>query len=106
MGATGTFEATRLAAGRKNHNSFEINGSKGSIIFDLERLNELQVYFEDDPDDVGGFRTVMVTEPDHPYMGAYWPPGHIIGYEHTFIHTVKDLLDGISAGEPRAGPDL
>lgn len=101
-GATGTFEASRLAAGRKNYNSFEINGSKGSVVFDLERLNELQVYFEDDPDDVGGFRTVMVTEPDHPYMGAYWPPGHIIGYEHTFIHAIKDLLDGISAGESPA----
>ena len=101
-GAMGTFEATRLAAGRKNHNSFEINGSSGSLVFDLERMNELQVYFEDDPPETKGFRTVMVTEPDHPYTGAWWPPGHIIGYEHTFVHTIKDLLDGIAAGESPA----
>ncbi len=98
-GAMGTFEATRLAPGRRNHNSFEINGSNGSLVFDLERMNELQVYFEDDPQETKGFRTVMVTEPDHPYIGAWWPPGHIIGYEHTFVHTVKDLMDGIAAGE-------
>ena len=97
--AVGTFEATRLAPGRKNHNSFEINGSGGSLVFDLERMNELKVYFEDDLAEAGGFRTVLVTEPDHPYAGAWWPPGHIIGYEHTFVHTVKDLLDGIAAGK-------
>jgi predicted dehydrogenase len=97
-GAMGTFEAARLAPGRKNHNSFEINGSKGSILFDQERMNELEVYFEDDPPDVKGFRTVIVTEPDHPYAGAWWPPGHILGYEHTFVHTIKDHLDGIAAG--------
>jgi predicted dehydrogenase len=98
-GAIGTFEATRLAPGRKNRNSFEINGSKGSLVFDLERMNELEVYFVDDPADLQGFRTVMVTEPHHPYVGAWWPPGHIIGYEHTFVHTVKDLLDAIAAGK-------
>ena len=101
-GATGTFEATRLAAGRKNHNSFEINGSGGSVAFDLERMNELQVYLEDDGPQVKGFRTVLVTDPDHPYMEGWWPPGHIIGYEHTFVHTIKDLLDGIGAGESPA----
>jgi predicted dehydrogenase len=101
-GAMGTFEATRLAPGRKNHNSFEINGSTGSLIFDLELMNELEVYFEDDPPETKGFRTVMVTEPEHPYVGAWWPPGHIIGYEHTFVHTIKDLLDGIAAGESPA----
>ena len=101
-GATGTFEATRLAAGRKNHNSFEINGSRGSVAFDLERMNELQVYLEDDEPDVKGFRTVLVTEPNHPYMEGWWPPGHIIGYEHTFVHTIKDLLDGIGAGQSPA----
>jgi predicted dehydrogenase len=98
-GAVGTFEATRLAPGRKNHNSFEINGSNGSLVFDLERMNELQVYFADEPAEASGFRTVMVTEPDHPYVRAWWPPGHIIGYEHTFVHTIKDLLDGIAAGK-------
>jgi predicted dehydrogenase len=101
-GAMGTFEVTRLAPGRKNRNSFEINGSKGSVAFDLERMNELEVYFEDDPPEVRGFRTVMVTEQEHPYLGAWWPPGHILGYEHTFVHTVKDLLDGIGAGESPA----
>jgi predicted dehydrogenase len=98
-GAMGTFEATRLAPGRRNRNSFEINGSKGSIVFDLERMNELQVYFVDDEEDVQGFRDVIVTEPTHPYAGAWWPPGHILGYEHTFVHAVKDLMDGISAGK-------
>jgi len=98
-GATGAFEASRLAPGRKNKNSFEINGSEGSIVFDLERMNELQVCFTGDSPEVGGFRTVMVTEPEHPYMEAWWPPGHILGYEHTFIHAVKDLLDGIGKGK-------
>jgi predicted dehydrogenase len=98
-GAIGTFEATRLAPGRKNHNSFEMNCSKGSLAFDLERMNELEVYLEDEAPEARGFRTVLVTEPDHPYMQGWWPPGHIIGYEHTFIHTVKDLLDGIAGGK-------
>ena len=97
-GAIGTFEATRFAAGRRNQNSFEVNGSKGSVAFDLERMNELEVFFVDDEADVQGFRTVNVTEPDHPYAGAWWPPGHILGYEHTFVHTIKDLMDGIKAG--------
>jgi predicted dehydrogenase len=101
-GAMGTFEATRLAPGRRNHNAFEINGSGGSLAFDLERMNELCVYFEDDEPDVKGFRTVLVTEPEHPFMGAWWPPGHIIGYEHTFVHTIRDFLDGIAAGKSPA----
>jgi predicted dehydrogenase len=98
-GAVGTFEATRLAPGRKNRNSFEINGSAGSVVFDLERMNELEVYLAEDPPESRGFRTVLVTEPEHPYTGAWWPPGHIIGYEHTFTHTVRDLLEGIAIGE-------
>ena len=101
-GAMGTFEATRFAAGRRNENAFEINGSKGSVAFNLERMNELEVFFVDDEADVQGFRTVNVTEPDHPFAGAWWPPGHIIGYEHTFVHTMKDLMDGIGAGESPA----
>ena len=101
-GAIGTFEATRFAAGRRNQNSFEINGSKGSLAFDLERMNELEVFFTEDDPDVQGFRTVNVTEPDHPYAGAWWPPGHILGYEHTFVHTMKDLMDGIEAGQSPA----
>ena len=101
-GAIGTFEATPLVPGRKAHESFEINGSNGSILFDLERMNELKVHFEDDPPEASGFRTVLATEPEHPYMEAWWPPGHTIGYEHTFVHTVKDLLDGIATGKSPA----
>lgn len=94
-GAIGTFEATRFATGRRNRNSFEINGSRGSIVFDLERLNELQFFSLDDPQESQGFRTILVTEPVHPYMSAWWPAGHIIGWEHTFTHGVLDLLNGI-----------
>jgi predicted dehydrogenase len=101
-GATGTFEGTRLAPGRRNYNSFEVNGSNGSIAFNLERLNELQVFFADDPAGLQGFRTINVTEADHPYAAAWWPAGHIIGYEHTFVHAIKDLLDGIHAGQTPA----
>jgi len=97
-GAIGTVEATRMALGRKNYNRFEINGSRGSVAFDLERMNELEVYLESDPPNVRGFRTALVTESSHPYMKAWWPPGHIIGYEHTFTHTVFDLLEAIAKG--------
>ena len=96
-GAMGTFEASPLVSGRKAKESFEINGSRGSIVFDLERMNELLVHFEDEKP--AGFRTILVTEPEHPYVAGWWPPGHTIGYEHTFVHTVKDLLDGIRTGE-------
>jgi predicted dehydrogenase len=97
-GAMGTIEATRMAPGRKNFNRFEINGSLGSVAFDLERMNELEVYFESDPAATRGFRRILVTEKVHPYISAWWPPGHIIGYEHTFTHTVFDLLEGIADG--------
>jgi len=95
-GALGTIEATRMAPGRKNHNRFEINGSAGSVAFDLERLNELEVYFEADPPGVRGFRTVLVTERSHPFISAWWPPGHIVGWEHTFVHMVYDLLEAVA----------
>lgn len=98
-GATGTFEATRMAAGRRNFNSFEINGSLGSVVFNLERLNELKVYFREDEAGLQGFRTINVTEGDHPYTAAWWPAGHIIGWEHTHVHVVKDMLDGIKSGK-------
>jgi len=97
-GALGTIEATRLAPGRKNFNRFEINGSKGSVAFNLERMNELEVYFTSDGPLTRGFRTVLVTEAEHPFVKAWWPPGHILGYEHTFVHTVFDLLEGIRKG--------
>jgi predicted dehydrogenase len=95
-GAIGTIEATRMAPGRKNYNRFEINGSKGSLAFDLERMNELELYLEADQQRVRGFRRILVTEGVHPYVKAWWPPGHIIGYEHTFTHTVYDLLEGMA----------
>ena len=99
-GALGTIEATRMATGRKNANRFEINGSEGSIAFDLERLNELEVYLESDAREVRGFRTINVTDRSHPWVGAWWPPGHIIGYEHTFTHTVYELLEAIADDRP------
>ncbi|UCH22678.1 MAG: Gfo/Idh/MocA family oxidoreductase [Deltaproteobacteria bacterium] len=94
-GALGSFEATRFAPGRKNYNYFEIYGSKGSLIFDLERMNELQFFSNEDPDDSQGFRTILATEPSHAYVEGWWPPGHIIGYEHEFVHAVVDFLDAI-----------
>jgi predicted dehydrogenase len=98
-GALGSFEVSRFANGRANYNSFEINGSKGSIMFNLERMNELNVLFADDASDVKGYRNVLVTDGGaHPYVGAWWPAGHIIGWEHTFTHGVYDLLNGIAAG--------
>lgn len=95
-GAMGTFEATRFAYGRKNHKTFEIYGSKGAIRFNLERLNELEVYFQDDPPHLKGFRTIIVTEGIHPYTANWWPPGHTIGYEHAFIHMVYELIQSIA----------
>lgn len=94
--AMGTIEATRLAPGRKNYNRFEINGSRGSLAFNLERMNELELYLEADRRAVKGFRTILVTESGHPFIKAWWPPGHIIGYEHTFTHTIYDLLEAMA----------
>jgi len=92
-GALGSVEGSRFAPGRKNHNRFEINGSKGSIVWDLERLNELQLYVEEGPN--SGFRDVIATDAKHPYVSAWWPPGHLVGYEHSFTHTVHDFVQGI-----------
>jgi predicted dehydrogenase len=97
-GALGSFEATRFAAGRRNFNSFELNGSKGSLVFNLERMNELQYYNVDDPDGNQGFRTINVGEASQPYMEAWWPAGHIIGWEHTFTHEFADFLGAIDSG--------
>ncbi len=100
-GARGTIEGTRVAAGRKNYNRFEVNGSRGSLAFDLERMNELEVYKTSDPASQRGFRTILVTEPGHhPFFKSWWPPGHIIGYEHTFTHTIYDFLEGLAKGRP------
>ena len=98
-GALGSFEATRFAVGRKNYNYFEIYGSKGAIIFNLERMNELQYFSADDPDYAQGFRTILATEPSHDYIAGWWPPGHIIGYEHEFVHAVVDFVNAIVKDE-------
>jgi predicted dehydrogenase len=98
-GAVGTFEATRFALGRKNYNRFEINGSKGSVVFNQERMNELEVYTEDTAAGTYGFRTINVTEGADPYSGHYWPSAHIIGYEHTFINLIFDAFNAFSKGE-------
>jgi predicted dehydrogenase len=96
-GAVGTIEATRFATGRKNAFRWEINGSNGSIAFDLERLNELQVHIAGSTpaDPAQGFRSVLVSEADHPFWQHWWPHGHIIGWEHTFVHELHHLLTAI-----------
>lgn len=95
-GALGSIEATRFAPGHRCTNSFEINGSKGSIKFDFERVNELEVYFTDDAEDVQGFRRVLATDASHAYMDAWWPAGHTIGYEHTFTHEMHEFMSAIA----------
>jgi predicted dehydrogenase len=97
-GALATYEASRFATGRKNALRVEINGSLGTLVFDLERLNELEFYEATGAGAEQGFKRVLVTEADHPYMSAWWPPGHIIGYEHSFTHEVRDFLAAVAAG--------
>ena len=99
-GALGSFMATRFASGRKNYLRFELFGSEGSFLFNLERLNEIQYFTRSEAGREQGFRTILATESDHPYISKWWPPGHIIGWEHTFIHEVGDLLTAIGANEP------
>jgi predicted dehydrogenase len=96
-GAIGTIESTRLALGRRNSFQWEINGSKASLAFDMERLNELQV-FRADGDRARGFKTVLVSEADHPFWEHWWPPGHIIGWGETFVHELHHLLTAIAGG--------
>ncbi|MGW4733763.1 Gfo/Idh/MocA family protein [Streptomyces shenzhenensis] len=97
-GALASFEATRYATGRKNSLRIELNGERGSLAFDLERLNELSYHDGTEPGTHAGFRRILVTEPDHPYLEAWWPPGHGLGYEHTFVHQARDLVHGIAEG--------
>ncbi len=101
-GVLANLEATRFAAGRKNHIAIEINGSKGSLYFDFEDMNRLKYFSGDDPKDRQGFRDILVTERGgiHPYVGHWWPPGHLIGYEHTFIHTIADFVNACVEGKP------
>ena len=101
QGAVGTVEASRFCPGRKNALSWEINGTRGSIAFDLERLNELRVHLPGSPSErhAQGFRTVLVSESDHPFWEHWWPPGHMIGWEHTLVHELHHLLCAVAAGE-------
>ncbi len=95
QGAIGSFEATRMSTGRKNALRIEVAGSKGAISFDLEDLNSLGFYDATAPADRQGFTKIMVTEPEHPYMEAWWPTGHTLGYEHGFTHQARDFIEGV-----------
>jgi predicted dehydrogenase len=97
-GAVATYEATRFATGRKNALRIEINGESGALAFDLERLNELEFHDPTVPAEVQGFTRILVTEPVHPYLSAWWPPGHLLGYEHSFTHEMRDLIHAIASG--------
>ncbi|MEU7803916.1 Gfo/Idh/MocA family oxidoreductase [Micromonospora arborensis] len=97
-GALATYEASRFATGRKNALRVEINGSLGTVVFDLERLNELEFYDATRPAVEQGFNRILVTEGEHPYMSAWWPPGHIIGYEHSFTHEMRDFIEAVASG--------
>jgi len=95
-GALGSIETTRYAAGRRNHHTFELYGSKGALTWNLEDMNRLGFYSNDDPENSPGFRSIMATERCHDYAKNWWPPGHIIGYEHSFVHAVADFLDAVA----------
>jgi predicted dehydrogenase len=99
-GSVGSFEATRYAVGCKNRNAFEIHGSKGMVRFDLEDLNRLDFLDATGPRNEQGARRLLVTGPDHPYAGNFWKPGHILGYEHTFIAALGDFLPALESGAP------
>ncbi|HST63828.1 MAG TPA: Gfo/Idh/MocA family oxidoreductase [Mycobacteriales bacterium] len=98
-GAIATYEAPRFATGRKNAIRVEVNGSTGSLAFDLERLNELEFLDGTEDPELQGFRRVVVTEPGHPYLSGWYPPGHVLGWGDTFVHEVKDLVDAVAAGK-------
>jgi predicted dehydrogenase len=100
-GALANLEATRYATGRKNRIKIEINGSDGSLEFNLEDLNRLKYFDNTAPLDRQGFADIIVTQQKgvHPYVGQWWPPGHIIGYEHTFVHTIADFVNAVAGGE-------
>ena len=99
-GAVANLDVTRNAPGRKNELSLSIFGTKGSIMFNLENLNELWMFDRDDPAGEQGYRRILVTESAHPYLSAWWPDGHIIGWEHTFTHQFFEFLTSIESGTP------
>jgi len=105
-GAVGAFEATRFAAGRKNGIHIEVNGARGSLVFDFERMNELRFHDHTAPQHLQGWTTIMATDSSHPYAGAWWPPGHIIGYEHGFINQLADELRFIGGELKEYHPDF
>jgi len=95
-GAIGSVEASRFAAGRKNYNCLEVNGEKGTLRFNLERMNELEVFWVgEEPKVTQGFHDVLVSEGYHPFWSNWWPHGHMIGWEHTFVHQITHVLDAI-----------
>lgn len=96
--ATASYEVTRLAAGRKNYLAFEINGDRGSMRFNLERLNELEYYDRTQPATLQGWNNIMVTDASHPYIAHWWPAGHVLGYEHTFVNAMADFLNAVATG--------
>ncbi|MCG2461633.1 Gfo/Idh/MocA family oxidoreductase [Flavobacteriaceae bacterium F89] len=104
-GAMGSFCATRMATGRKNFMRFELFGSKGSLSFNLERINELEYFDGMAAEDRQGFTTILVTEASHSYIESWWPPGHVIGWEHTFVHEISHLLTGIGQNK-KVAPDF
>ncbi len=99
-GSLGLFESTRYARGRKNYNTFELNGERGSVYFDLEDAHRLEFYDHADPDHLHGWRSIHVTAFEHPYMRNWWVPGCTIGYEHTFVNALADFLKGLETGAP------
>jgi predicted dehydrogenase len=101
-GVLANLEATKYALGRRNQITIEINGSRGSLAFDFEDMNRLKYYNGDDPKDRQGFRDILVTQRDHaqPYVSHWWPPGHPIGYEHTFVHAIADFVNACIDGKP------
>lgn len=100
--ALATFEATRMATGRKNALRIELNGSRGSLAFDFEAMNELWFLDGEEDQKTGGFRRVLATEAVHPYIPAWWPPGHGLGYDHTFTNEIADFVQAVVEGsDPR-----
>ena len=105
-GGFAAFEVSRVATGHKNGLRIEINGTLGSLRFDLEQFNDLWFYDATEPDRTAGFRRILVTEPTHPYLGNWYPPGHVIGWDTTFVHEIGDLIGAIAAGtDPQPGFD-
>ncbi|MEQ1842693.1 MAG: Gfo/Idh/MocA family oxidoreductase [Verrucomicrobiales bacterium] len=107
-GAVGTIETTRYATGRQNRHTFEVYGQNGALVWDLEDMNRLRFHSESGSPSTRGFRDILVTETTHDYVRNWWPPGHVIGYEHTFVHAVADFLNAIAAGPAAPGitPDF